>query len=73
MGVDKSPENCTVWGCSNRNAATFEMLENIRTKQETPYKGRLRTQLMGLNTANKANFTTLVPVWDAVLSLRECK
>jgi hypothetical protein len=71
MGVDNTPENCTVWGCSNRNGATYEMLEAIRTKQEQPYQARLRTQLTGINKNVKTNFTTLVPVWDAVLSLRE--
>jgi hypothetical protein len=47
------------------------MLEAIRTKQEQPYQARLRTQLTGINKNVKTNFTTLVPVWDAVLSLRE--
>lgn len=73
MGTDNTPENCDVWGCKNRDAATFEMLETIRAKQEQPYQARLRTQLTGLNSEAKANFTTLVPVWDAVLSLRESK
>jgi hypothetical protein len=73
MGQDNTAENCTVWGCSNRDAATFTMLEDIRTKQEQPYQARLRTQLTGLNTKAKTNFTSLVPVWDAVLSLREWK
>jgi len=70
-GQDTTPENCNVWGCSNRDAATLEMLEAIRNKQEKPYQARLRTQLTGINTSHNTSFTTIVPVWDAVLSLRE--
>lgn len=72
-GTDTSAENCTVWGCSNRDAATYEMLETIRSKQEKPYQARLRTQLNDINSKSTKNFTTLVPVWDSVLSLRESK
>jgi hypothetical protein len=64
-------EDCTVWGCNKRDAATYDMLENTRTKTEAPYQKRMREQLAGINVKMQTNITTLVPVWDAVLSLRE--
>jgi hypothetical protein len=64
-------EDCTLWGCSKRDAATFDMLENTRVKTETPYRTKMRAQLMEINAKAQTNITTLVPVWDAVLSLRQ--
>jgi hypothetical protein len=57
----------------SRDAATAEMLQNIRARTEGPYNTRLRNQLTGLQAIIAANFTTLVPAWNLVLSLRECK
>jgi hypothetical protein len=66
-------EECTDWGCKARNSATYEMIENTRTKLEIPYMGRLRQQMTGLNKGLGKNTTSLVPLYSAVLSLRESK
>jgi len=71
LPADTSDEKCGVWGCSNRDAATATTLKELRDIQEQPYQARLRTQLTGINTKISTNLTTLVPVWDAVISLRE--
>jgi hypothetical protein len=56
----------------SRDAATYSKLQNIHSTTEGPYRARLRNQLSGLQGKTAANFTTLVPVWDLVLTLREC-
>jgi hypothetical protein len=56
----------------SRDAATSATLQNIHSTTEGPYRGRLRKQLSDLQGKTTANFTTLVPVWDLVLTLREC-
>jgi hypothetical protein len=66
-------EECESWGCKNRDSATYEMLEATRAQKEQPFRGRLRTQLTGLNSEAKTNYTFLIPVWDAVLTMRESK
>jgi hypothetical protein len=66
-------EECSDWGCKARNAATYEMIENTRTKLEEPYRKRLREQLTGLNKQLGKNTTVLVPIYSAVLTLRESK
>ncbi|KAF2431886.1 hypothetical protein EJ08DRAFT_712275 [Tothia fuscella] len=71
QSTDKTTEGCVDWGCSKRDAATFDLLEDTRNKLEVPFKNRLRNQLTGLNKQFGANMTTLVPVWSAVISLRE--
>jgi hypothetical protein len=62
-------------GCSNRDAATYDMLENTRAKTEGPFRKSQREQAMELNRSlgGSANRTiiSIVPVWDAVLTLRE--
>jgi hypothetical protein len=57
--------------CSNRDAATFKALEDTRKEWEEPVRRKFREQLVGLNTKYSANFTNLVPIWDALLSLRQ--
>ncbi|KAF2663167.1 hypothetical protein BT63DRAFT_128548 [Microthyrium microscopicum] len=59
------------WGCSDRDGATYEMLEQTRTKLQIPYRTKLRAQVDGLNAEFGKNFTTIVPIYDAVLTLRE--
>jgi len=59
------------WGCANRDAATFDEIEATRKKFEQPYQGRLRTQFQGLNKQVGSNFTVMVPLYDAVLTLRQ--
>lgn len=66
-------EDCEDWGCKNRDKATFDMIEETRVKLEQPYKARLREQLTGLNKQLGKNTTVLVPVYSAVLSLRQSK
>ena len=66
-------EQCQLWGCSNRNAATWDGLEKTRNTIEQPFSNRMRYQLDGLNRELGMNFTVFVPIWDAVLSLRQCK
>ena len=61
------------WGCANRDGASYDDLTATRTKLEIPYRNRLRTQFEGLNKQFGANFTVLVPVYDAVLTLRQSK
>jgi hypothetical protein len=69
--TDNQTEGCWDWGCSKRDAATFELLEQTRNTLEIPFKNRLRTQLADINKQVGVNFTTLVPVWSAVITLRE--
>jgi hypothetical protein len=70
----KNIEKCSgITGCAARNSATFETLERSRKEVEGPYRDRLRKQLVGINRERGANVTVLVPVWDAVLALRQCK
>jgi hypothetical protein len=57
--------------CSKRDSATLPQLQRLHTTVETKYKDKLRTQLTELNAKTAANFTTLVPAWDLVVSLRE--
>ena len=57
--------------CNNRDAATFDTLKRTKDIIEEVYKNRIRSQLTGLNRQLAANATTLVPVWDAVISLRQ--
>jgi hypothetical protein len=75
--IDKAANNiekCSgIMGCSNRNSATMETLERTRKEIEAPYRRRLRKQLGDLNKDVKANVTVLVPLWDAVLTLRQCR
>lgn len=59
--------------CNDRDAATLPILQKVHTNVETKYKDKLRTQLTKINAKTAANFTTLVPAWDLVLSLRESK
>lgn len=59
------------WGCANRDAATYEDIEKTKTTMEQPYHAKLREQFEGLNKQFGVNFTTLVPVYDAVLELRK--
>jgi hypothetical protein len=74
LGASNYPEaGCSAMSCSNRDAATLPVLEKIHTNVETKYKDKLRTQLTELNAKTAANFTTLVPAWDLVVSLRESK
>jgi hypothetical protein len=63
-------EQCQLMGCSNRNAATCDGLDKTKQTIEIPFKNRMRYQLDGLNRDFGMNFTTFVPIWDAVLSLR---
>jgi hypothetical protein len=51
--------------------ATSSTLQNIHSTTEGPYRVRLRKQLSKLQGKTAAHFTTLVPVWDLVLTLRE--
>jgi hypothetical protein len=71
QSTNKEVEGCQDWGCSKRDAASFDLLEQTRNTLEIPYKNRLRTQLSGLNKQLGVNMTTLVPVWSAVITLRE--
>jgi len=64
-------EQCVLWGCKNRDAATVEGLEKTRQTIEIPFQNRMRWQLDGLNREIGTNFTTFVPVWEAVLKLRQ--
>jgi hypothetical protein len=74
LGAANYPEaGCSAMSCTNRDAATLPVLQKIHTDVETKYKDKLRTQLTELNAKTAANFTTLVPVWDLVVSLRERK
>jgi hypothetical protein len=73
QSTDKATEGCQDWGCSKRDSASFELLEQTRNGLEIPYKNRLRTQLAGINQQVGTNLTTLVPVWSAVITLRESK
>ncbi|KAF2399229.1 hypothetical protein EJ06DRAFT_557702 [Trichodelitschia bisporula] len=67
----KDAEGCADWGCTNRDAATIDVLEDTRNKLEIPYKNKLRAQLQRLNAQAGTNLTSIVPVWDAVISMRE--
>jgi hypothetical protein len=70
----KNIEKCAgIIGCSDRNAATFKTLERTRTEIEGPYRKRLRKQLADLNKELGRNVTTLVPLWDATITLRQCE
>jgi len=72
LGASNYPEaGCSATSCSDRDAATLPALQKIHTDVETKYKDKLRTQLTELNAKTAANFTTLVPAWDLVVSLRE--
>jgi len=73
QSANPEAEDCMAsgWGCKNRDAATYEMLEQTRSKLEQPYRARLRAQVDDMNNQFGKNFTTLVPVYDAVLTLRE--
>jgi hypothetical protein len=64
-------ERCQLMGCSNRNAATWNGLDKTRQTIEIPFKNRMRYQLDSLNREFGMNFTTFVPIWDAVLGLRQ--
>jgi hypothetical protein len=64
-------EECEAWGCKNRDAADSALLALTRQEREIPFKNRLRKQLVDLNKELGANITTIVPVWDAVIGLRE--
>lgn len=59
------------WGCNNRDGATLATLESTHEEIEQDYIKRLRTQLAGINLEKGTNVTTLVPVWNAVMTLRE--
>jgi hypothetical protein len=71
--VNYPEAGCSAMSCTNRDAATLPQLQKIHTTVETKYKDKLRTQLKELNAKTAANFTSLVPAWDLVVSLRECK
>jgi hypothetical protein len=43
----------------------------MRAKMEQPYKTRLRSNLVKINSQLGANVSSMVPIWDAVLSMRE--
>lgn len=62
-------EQCQLF--RNRNAATWDGLDKTRQTIEIPFKNRMRYQLDGLNREFGMNFTAFVPIWDAVLSLRQ--
>jgi hypothetical protein len=66
-------EECEAWGCKSRDKATFDIIEETRVKMEQPYRARLRDQLVGINKQLGKNTTVLVPVYAAVLSLRQCR
>jgi hypothetical protein len=57
--------------CSDRDRATFDTLKKTRDTIEEPYKTRIRSQLTGLNRQLGSNVTTMIPVWDAVITLRQ--
>lgn len=57
--------------CKNRDAATYQSLETTRSKWEAPFRKLLRDQLAGINKQLGKNVTSLVPVWDGVLALRQ--
>jgi hypothetical protein len=70
----KNIEKCGgIRGCSDRNAATFKSLERTRAEIEGPYRVRLRKQLTDLNKELGKNIAILVPLWDATITLRQCK
>lgn len=71
QSADREVEGCQPGGCSKRDAATYELLEKTRAQNEIPFMNRLRTQLSGINTGVGTNLTTIVPVWSAVISMRE--
>jgi hypothetical protein len=73
QSANKDLEKCVDWGCANRDAATFEMIEQTRTKLETPYRNAIRSQLTGINQKYGSNFTSVVPVYSAILTLRQSK
>jgi hypothetical protein len=73
QSANKDLEKCVDWGCANRDAATFEMIEQTRAQLETPYRNQIRTQITGINKQYGSNFTSMVPVYSAILSLRQCK
>lgn len=51
----------------------LDMLERTRMEVEVPFNNVLRGQLAAINQGVRRNLTTIVPVWSAILSLRECK
>jgi len=68
----KNVEKCAGFaGCTARDSATVKTLERTRTELEGPYRERLRKQLAEINKEMGKNFTVLVPVWDAVITLRQ--
>jgi hypothetical protein len=73
QSADKAVEECQAWGCAKRDSADYELLEKTRAQNEIPFANRLRTQLSGINTGAGTNLTTIVPVWSAVITLRESK
>lgn len=48
------------------------MVQETRVKLEQPYKSRLINQISEINTKLGTNATMLVPVYDAILTLRQC-
>jgi hypothetical protein len=57
--------------CNDRDRATFDTLKKTRDTLEEPYKTKIRNQLTGLNQQSGTNTTSMVPVWDAVITLRQ--
>jgi hypothetical protein len=64
-------ELCEAWGCKARDKATYDMIQETRVKLEQPYKARLINQLSDINSRLGTNATMLVPVYDAILTLRQ--
>jgi len=69
--TDYPEAGCSAMSCTNRDAATLPVLQKIHTTVESKYRDKMRDQLTDLNKKTAANFTTLVPAWDLVVSLRE--
>lgn len=64
-------EDCSEWGCNQRDAATREMLEKTRTNVEMPYRERMRKQFKEINDKAGKEIIFIVPTWGASLTLRE--
>jgi hypothetical protein len=70
-GHPANPPSKTL-GCKNRDAATFESLTQTLNIVEQPYLKSLRNYLSDLNAQTASNFSTVVPIWEASLRLRQC-
>jgi hypothetical protein len=79
-GKDAAPKGKTPAGgvpfglipmCNDRDRATVETLKRTKDSLESPYRTRIRNQLTGLNRQLGVNTTSMVPVWDAIITLRQ--